>query len=844
MGDTAAAWNKANLNFYGRISYWYKGTGANPNQVGQKPILISIIKQNIKIVNPCVYRRLLHHLIDQAALFVLWLLVFTFRIFSWVAIASLKPFPDFVSTSDPNRHSITMARGNLSRNNSASTAGSSNHSRRSKHSGERLPPPILVYHESARSIVFRDHLRRAASRSSSNLSDKERMEKQHKQLEDQQLASPSEGGNQAGGEDQVVRKAEHKRQTSYTDNPQHDPFIDVSSELTHKLGLDKNETVVPSQAGIEATEIGGFTPKIVPLSPLELGPDDSFELLLQQSPIGPDNIDQELPSDWSPSEREVVQMLRAQKACVKTIRNPDWTSFLKRFEAPNAPAGRWSTHHADSGPQGSDFPFNSFVTSTSLLPPGGKKMRCFGSLSQFTVGCCFALPSAYGDYGSEDDACAETKTWSWPAGYSAKTEFNIDGRGNLINGRQEALTPLSVLREYNNEYVYKDEYTVAGRKVSGLSQIPYNEIFLRVGGRGRIISGRDAESGKECDDAKGTGRSFDRGVGLPVALFVRSASFGNLIALLRAKSRLVHVLGEDHFAHLPLLVICPEDGTRVLTAELQVDLWKVASSSLNPFQNPAIAHRTTIDKNDEPAFQQKVDELLDLDESIQEKLTSEELAHMAGGFGATDETVADILKKAMMHDLQANRVRRDGSEESHELQTFVNEGLAFAVRSGDYLTARQLLMLYTVVAAKGEELNEADDDSLSEYSISEFKRNGGSLRGSERSQDDRHRASLGKDAEKLVEDLELLKMKDKPALAKENESRNLIPLPPPPPPLDTDRLRGATNSDGLLAVLGAAQILKAMQDGSAKKRSVEVVDAVDEWCKAGEQSMTFRISSW
>ena len=423
---------------------------------------------------------------------------------------------------------------------------------------------------------------------------------------------------------------------------------------------------------------------------------------------------------------------------------------------------------------------------------------------------------------------------------SAKTEFNIDSRGNLTNGRQEALTSLAVMRKYNHEYLHEEEYTVAGRKISGLSQIPYNEVFLRVGGRGRIACGVDCVSDKDRNDATGTGRSLDHGVGLPVALFVRSASFGHLISLLRTRARCAHVLGEAHFKDIPLLLITPEEGTRVLTESLQVELWKVASQNLNPFQNPALARRTTIDNMDEPSFQQKVDELLDLDGTIREKLTPDELARLAGGFGATDESVADMLKQVMLDDIKENRQRRHSShdegksapeEESHHLQDFVNEGLTAAVRSRDYLTARQLLILYSVVATRKEELNDADDESLSDYSVSECKQN-------ERSLERRREVSLGKDAQLLVEDLELVKKHGNTEIAID------IPAPPPPPPLDTDRLRGATNSDGLLAVLGAAQILKAMQDGGAKKRTEEVVDAVDDWCTHGENSMAFRISSW
>ena len=62
--------------------------------------------------------------------------------------------------------------------------------------------------------------------------------------------------------------------------------------------------------------------------------------------------------------------------------------------------------------------------------------------------------------------------------------------------------------------------------------------------------------------------------------------------------------------------------------------------------------------------------------------------------------------------------------------------------------------------------------------------------------------------------------------SKSSMAKNLPP-PPPPPPLDTDRLRSATNSDGILAVLGAAHILKVMKDGSAKRHTEESIAAVE-----------------
>lgn len=63
----------------------------------------------------------------------------------------------------------------------------------------------------------------------------------------------------------------------------------------------------------------------------------------------------------------------------------------------------------------------------------------------------------------------------------------------------------------------------------GLTTIPYNEVYIRVGGLGRICCGVDVITGKQCNDADGTGRSFDNGIGLPVALFVREADYGHLV---------------------------------------------------------------------------------------------------------------------------------------------------------------------------------------------------------------------------------------------------------------------------------------------------------------------------
>ena len=85
-------------------------------------------------------------------------------------------------------------------------------------------------------------------------------------------------------------------------------------------------------------------------------------------------------------------------------------------------------------------------------------MRCFGSTNEYPVGVVFALPSAFANDDSEDASAKRTRTWSWPSGYSAKTEFNIDRNGNLINGREEALVPLSGLRKMNHAYLHDTDY--------------------------------------------------------------------------------------------------------------------------------------------------------------------------------------------------------------------------------------------------------------------------------------------------------------------------------------------------------------------------------------------------
>ena len=513
---------------------------------------------------------------------------------------------------------------------------------------------------------------------------------------------------------------------------------------------------------------------------------------------------------------------------------------------------------------------NAFIFYTSS-PSNGKKMRCFGSTNEFTVGVVFALPqantdatsssikSSYLDPAVEDEALETSKTYSWPSGYSAKTEFNIDERGNLINGRGKEVVTLNQLRKMNHNYLYdKDHILACGRVVKGgLKVVPYNEVFLKVGGGKSISSSTSVSAMKE--------RSYDKGVGLPVAIFVRTAEYGNLVSLLRTRARILSILGKKGRGpsgtvdstgshtdtdrkcrgpfiddNIPLLMITPDGGAKVLTQSMQTQLLHNLASNLNPFQNPMISYKTEIGMTDEKAMQQKMEELIDLEaHEIKNKLTAEERARLAGGFGATDDSVAALLLSVMEQDnLENVEHGKDG-----KLQDIVNEGLSNAVRAGDYHTSRQLLILYTLVASKGRKVTtgkendatndnnnpvgyESDNsDSFTPAQLHTVEPNLSPERcvtpppSSQEinlvaptplhSPKDPKITTIGKPSSKDVSDLERL-------------------APPPPPPLDTDRLRSATNSDGLLAVLGAAEVLKSMENGSAKTRVMEAVAAMEE----------------
>lgn len=770
-------------------------------------------------------------------------------------------------------------------------------------SEQALDPPTLLYHESARHIVFRDQIRRVQRRASVE------------EASYSSSASPSRYNSPPKSRPGGISSS---RSSSRASSPVTTRRPGGVSRPNSRASSRTPPRVRPGGvgAGLKSEKPRGRevvpphpptpprpptppstqppTVQFEPLAPLELSQYSTFEPLVVE--------DLEQHEELTPLESHVVELLETEQAVVKTLRNSDWTQFFLKF--PHA-----------------EYSHPPFKTSTSLLPSRGLKMRCFGSTKEFTVGCVFALPTAgdrewdaYKSSGELQAHMEATNTWAWPSGYAAKTEFNVDPYGNLINGRKEALVTLEELRQLNDTYLNKQDYMIGGRIIEGgLTHVPYNEIMPAVGGTPPTVA--------TIDGVPRIKRSFEDGLGYPVALFVRTATYGNLVAMLRTRARAIAVLEINR--DIPLLCITPEQGARVLTKQMQGHLFANLARNLNPFQNP-ILYKTGVDDyaTHGDQMQQKLEELFDLnDGEWRSKLTAEECARIAGGFGATDDSVAQLLMDAL-HEDQLYREHltsfsyKDGRlHEGHELQDVVNEGLVAAVRSGDYHTSRQLLILYTLVASRGERDAASrrgrnnSVDSLSSASSSSSRSSVGLTleKRSNHVQDTTGSSGYASDSScsssrrkpttmmldtkrdikaepesPVIAELPALKSTaaeaepkipikaDIPKTSSSDDQDQLVPqecktltrqeseehwmeavkrvprIPNVvPPPLDTNRLRSATNSDGLLAVLGAAQVLKSMQDGSARTKTKECIEALQEWVATGEeQGVAFRLAAW
>jgi len=412
-------------------------------------------------------------------------------------------------------------------------ASSSNNNKKS--SSTTFEKATIVYHESAQSIVFRDHLRRAqkaasaqkdsdntsisGSRPKSNASHVSNASSTtHEHIKPSPptptptaIPETTPSPHKIKGQHKVASfkddvsiisnssKMSHD-QSSYLGTTNHTNYTDSGASIASSLETDAEADIETDAEKQQLDDhhrhgtnshhddrkpqviIANYTPRIDPLPPLALEAHNEFSELLLSNPYmwrdgeGPEEAvrNSVVWNTMSEKEREVAEQLLEQTCAVKTIKNADLTTFIQKFpvkEDEGQVPRRW-LHPADfkdaskkermqKYEEGGDVKFHSFHTSLSLLPPLGLKMRCYGSTRSYTSGVIFALPPTTlvsNKVEDEDIALRRTHTWAWPAGYAAKTEFNISHRGELINGRKEALVSITQLRSNNHSYIYDKDY--------------------------------------------------------------------------------------------------------------------------------------------------------------------------------------------------------------------------------------------------------------------------------------------------------------------------------------------------------------------------------------------------
>ncbi len=309
-----------------------------------------------------------------------------------------------------------------------------------KESGSKtsqLEPATLVYHESARSIVFRDNVRRIHSGKSTPLgsSIKSKDDAAHNHNHDYMRASTLSNYDDESqkSHDSSSKRSRHRRRrknnkdnSSLADSMHSVSSIDTSTHNNRHLSLDDHKEQKPKVV------IANFQPQIDPLPLLELHSYNDFSDVLSSKPYfwgddeGPRDakINEEVWNKMNEKEKDVAEKLLHSKCVVKTIKKAEWTTFLTKFVAVDGKPRRY-LHPADLKSAtkeerrrgytiiNQNCHFNSFMTSTSLLPALGMKMRCYGSTKEYCHGLIFALPT---DDVKEDETAIETSTWAWPSG--------------------------------------------------------------------------------------------------------------------------------------------------------------------------------------------------------------------------------------------------------------------------------------------------------------------------------------------------------------------------------------------------------------------------------------------
>ena len=154
----------------------------------------------------------------------------------------------------------------------------------------------------------------------------------------------------------------------------------------------------------------------------------------------------------------------------------------------------------------------------------------------------------------------------------------------MTNGRAEALVSLEEIRQHNRDYLTKNDHFIGGKMVKGgFTVIPYNEIFLRVGGTSITLK-EELEKDHDNNSEHGKIRSFDKGCGMFVALFIRSIAIRDIMSLFRTRARIGHVLGNEYVKKMRML--------------LRNRSWSFLQASIKylflpePIANTLVPHRT------------------------------------------------------------------------------------------------------------------------------------------------------------------------------------------------------------------------------------------------------------
>ncbi|CAE7216885.1 unnamed protein product [Symbiodinium natans] len=190
-----------------------------------------------------------------------------------------------------------------------------------------------------------------------------------------------------------------------------------------------------------------------------------------------------------------------QRAMVKTVRNTDWLELISKLRTGN------------------------FRTSASLPPPGGVGMRLFG---EKCTSCCGLVWDR-----SELDL---SEAFIWPSGYMAKTEFNMNHKGELLNGRSSALVTIERLMECNSHRLTTNADTGELQEIPIGANLAFNEINW------------------PC-----------RGTDGLVAVFVRSVDVDHVLHALGVVALLEHALG----CQLPLVLMDSANPVRTLDETVQ-----------------------------------------------------------------------------------------------------------------------------------------------------------------------------------------------------------------------------------------------------------------------------------